>query len=284
MKTETNVHRVVAADGTEIAARVQGEGPPLVLLPAGPGDSEISWQFVVPHLRDRFTCYLLNTRGRGLSADHPDHAPQRLVEDIKAFVESLGQPVGLVEWASFVGAAQGLAAARGTDAVAAVATYEPIVLAQASEDEAAQADALFARVGELAARGRLADAARTFVETWNAHGFYTEEDMANGATYNFWSASQSSIPLFLHELEQAHDVPPPAPEDPSELAKTTVPVLLLKGARTHPLHGKSVQYVAEHVADSRVREIAGASHYGPHNQAAAVAEELASFFSARLAA
>jgi len=35
--------------------------------------------------------------GRGLSANHPDHSPKRLVEDITAFVDSIGEPVGLVE-------------------------------------------------------------------------------------------------------------------------------------------------------------------------------------------
>ncbi len=276
---EQTIHRAVSADGTEVTGRVHGNGPPLVLLPAGPGDSETSWQFVVPHLRERFTCYLMNTRGRGLSASNPDRSPERLVEDIEAFVDSIGQPVGLVEWASFVGAALALPTASRMSSVAAVATYEPIVLESASEDDAARADALFARVGELAGEGRVAEAARTFVETWTEYGFYTDEDSAGGATLKFWSASAKAIPSFLDELHQAHEARGPSPASPSELAKTKVPVLILQGARTHALHRDGVRHVADHVASPVVREIPGAGHYGPHNQAAAVADELVRFFS-----
>lgn len=79
---EDRIQRVVSTDGTEIAARVEGQGPPLILLPAGPGDSETSWRPLLPLLSERFTCYLMDTRGRGASTNHPDHSPERLVEDV----------------------------------------------------------------------------------------------------------------------------------------------------------------------------------------------------------
>jgi pimeloyl-ACP methyl ester carboxylesterase len=277
-----NDHRTVSADGTEIAARVYGSGPPLVLLPAGPGDSETSWQFVLPHLREHFTCYLMNTRGRGLSAPSADHSPARLIEDIDAFVDSIGRPVGLVEWASFIGSALALVVAQQTTSVAAVTTYEPIVLELATEEDSSRADALLARIGELVNDGKAAEAAQTFVKTWNAYGFYTDEDMADDATFNFWSKSAERVPTFLEEMQQAHETQPLSFASPSELAKTKVPVLLLTGARTHALHHDSVRYVADHVSAPTVREIPGAGHFGPHNQAAAVADELVRFFSATL--
>ena len=93
---EERTHRAVSSDGTEIVGRVHGHGPPLVLLPGGPGDSETTWRFLLPLLREHFTCYAMDTRGRGLSVDHPDHSPERLADDIVAFAESIGEPVGLV--------------------------------------------------------------------------------------------------------------------------------------------------------------------------------------------
>ncbi len=54
--TGDRVHQVVSADGTEVAARVRGQGPPVILLPAGPGDSELSWRHVSPFLSQRFAC------------------------------------------------------------------------------------------------------------------------------------------------------------------------------------------------------------------------------------
>jgi pimeloyl-ACP methyl ester carboxylesterase len=74
---EELLHRVVTSDGTEIVARVEGQGPPLVLLPAGPGDSETSWRPLLPWLSERFTCHLLDIRGRGASSLVPGSCPVR---------------------------------------------------------------------------------------------------------------------------------------------------------------------------------------------------------------
>jgi pimeloyl-ACP methyl ester carboxylesterase len=103
--TEERVHRVVSADGTEISGRVQGQGPPLVLVHGGFGDGEVAWEALLPHLTDRFTCYLPSTRGRGLSGDNPDHSPPRLDEDVTA--SSTVSANRSVWWA-------GRAAARGS--------------------------------------------------------------------------------------------------------------------------------------------------------------------------
>jgi pimeloyl-ACP methyl ester carboxylesterase len=75
---DDRIHRAASADGTEIAGRVQGHGPPLVLVHGVMGDGDIAWESLLHHLTDRFTCYLPSTRGRGLSADNPDHSPPRL--------------------------------------------------------------------------------------------------------------------------------------------------------------------------------------------------------------
>jgi pimeloyl-ACP methyl ester carboxylesterase len=275
---ENRIHRAKSRDGTKITGRIEGQGPPLVLLPAGPADSETSWRRVLPFLRERFTCYLLNTRGRGLSADHTDHSPERLVEDIATFVESIGEPVGLVEWGSFVGASQSFAAARSSAAVSAIAAYEPLVLDVAGEQDAERVHGLIERVGDLAEAGRLNEAARTFVETWASYGYYTPEDMAGGATLALWETSAENIPTFLKELQQAEEAEGPGPTEPAELAGTKVPILLLQGSRTHPLHIDFLRHVARHVADADVREIPGAGHYGPYTEPEAVAGELTKFF------
>ena len=84
---ERRIQRAVSADGTEIVGRVIGQGPPLVLVHGAIGDGEFAWTELLPHLTDRFTCYLPSTRGRGLSGDHPDHSLPRLQEDVDAFAD-----------------------------------------------------------------------------------------------------------------------------------------------------------------------------------------------------
>lgn len=63
--TEDRIHRTRSDDGNEIAARVHGDGPPLVFVHGGLGDDQLGWASVVPWLTGQFTCYTMSTRGRG---------------------------------------------------------------------------------------------------------------------------------------------------------------------------------------------------------------------------
>ena len=272
------IHRAVSRDGTEIVGRVRGQGAPLVLVPGGPGDSETTWRSLLPLLREHFTCYAMDTRGRGLSGDHPDHSPERLVEDITTYVESIGEPVGLVsagnvEWP--------LVAAQDDGAVAAVAAWEPIFETVRDDEGTAVLEDVFARVGARAAEGRLDEAARVWVDGLAAPGFYTiPEDTVDGAAPAFWQASAANIPLFVHQVQLEIESDGPDPADPSVLAQVTVPALLLHGSRTHHAHVAFVHHAARHLPDAQVREIAGAGHFGFYTEPQAVAGELLRFFGA----
>jgi pimeloyl-ACP methyl ester carboxylesterase len=272
--TDQRIHRAVSADGTQIAARLHGSGPPLVLLPAGPGDSETSWGKLMPFLSQRFTCYLMNTRGRGLSADYPDHSPQRLVEDVVSFAESIGEPAGLVGWGDALWAR---VAAEGTSAVSAVAAYEPGADEVMSKELGARLAEVLAHVGDLVAEGRLVQAARTFIDGSNI--IYTDEELAGGTPWAFWEAAAPNIPIFLQEEQQAAASGQPGPTDPSVLSRITVPVLLLHGSESRPWFADSIRHIAGHVAEPRIRLIAGAGHFGPHTEPEAVASELIRFFA-----
>jgi pimeloyl-ACP methyl ester carboxylesterase len=270
---EERIHRAVSRDGTQIVGRVHGEGPPLVMLPAGPGDSETTWRHVLPHLSKRFTCYTMDTRGRGLSADHPDHSPERLAQDVIGFAESIGEPVVLVEWGTVVWT---LAAAQKSSAIAAIAAYDPGVDEVITEEIATTFQRVFARASELVAEGRLADAARTFIE--NATVVYGDEELADGAPLDFWLASAHNIAVFLEEQGLAAASERPGPTDPFVLAEIEVPVLLLYGSRSRRWFGDSVRHLAQHVRDSVVREIP-AQHFAPYLEPRTIADELVRFFT-----
>lgn len=276
---EMKIQQAVSKDGTRITGRIYGQGSPLVLIPAGPGDCETTWNKLLPYLAEHHTCYLLNTRGRGLSEDHPDHSPERHVEDIVAFTESIGESVVVGEWGSFVGACWAMIAAKKTAAISAIATYDPLVLNIADEHHKNQIHQVFELLGKNTADNRLEDAAKDFVSDMASFGYYTEEDMAEGATSDFWNASTANIPMFLYELEQAEGSGAINPADPSVLAKTTVPVLLLHGAQSHPMNIEFVNWVAEQIANPHIRAIEGAGHYGPQTAPEGVAKEFVQFFA-----
>src|SRR5512132_4550671 len=153
------VQVAISADGTEIVGRVRGQGPPVVLVHGGWGDGEVAYEALVPHLADRFTCYTPSTRGRGLSGDNSDHSVHRLVQDVIAFIDTIGEPVYLMGWS---GIEPPLGTAAQSSAVSAVALFEGYVPPVAEADDLASLGATIERTGAAAADGRLADAARAF--------------------------------------------------------------------------------------------------------------------------
>lgn len=269
------IHRAVSDDGTEIVGRVHGQGPPLVLVPGALGDGETVWEPLLPLLTDRFTCYAMSTRGRGLSGHSTDLSIERLVQDVTAFAESIDEPVGVMGWSS--GALLSLATAEKTDAVSAVAAYEPPVFEVMSEDVSARMMATIGRVGEAAEEDRLVDAARAWIEF-----VANDDELADAAELDFFEPLAPNVPIQLQEFEQVFESEGTSPTDPSELTKISVPVLLLQGTRSmpDPWMNDSAHHVAEHVADIHVREIADAGHLGPVLEPEAVADELGRFFTA----
>ena len=149
--SDDRIHRAVSADGTKIAGRVEGQGPPLVLVHGRPHDGDVAWCALLPHLTDRFTCYLPSTRGRGLSDDNADHSPPRLQEDFNAFVDSIGEPVCLAGWST--GGSWALGAAAHSGAVAAVAVYEPTVIPVMREDDLASLGGMVEQMAVAAGDG-----------------------------------------------------------------------------------------------------------------------------------
>jgi pimeloyl-ACP methyl ester carboxylesterase len=260
------IHRAVSGDGTEIAGRVHGQGPSLVLVHGGAGDGETAWRPLLPFLAGRFTCYTMSTRGRGLSAGHPDHSLERLVEDVTAFAESIGEPVGIVGHSSSLA----LAAAARTGAIAAVAVYEPAVPALASQD-AADEEAAIERMMGAAGENRLEEAARIFCEE---SGLFNQEEVAALRAAGAYETMAPNVPAWCQEMpEYAGAV------DSSVLERVGVPVLLLQGADTAPWFRDSVRYVAARLRDATVVTIPGAGHMGPRLAPEPVARALVPFFT-----
>ncbi|ARP88225.1 alpha/beta fold hydrolase [Bordetella genomosp. 9] len=84
-------------NGTHIAARVAGEGPPLLLLHGHPQTSAM-WHRVWPALTARFTCVAADLRGYGDSGkpdatpDHAAHSKRAMAADMAAVMTALGHP------------------------------------------------------------------------------------------------------------------------------------------------------------------------------------------------
>lgn len=266
-------HYVTTSDGVTIGGTVHGHGPPLVFLQGVIGDGDLDWQTLLPHLTDRFTCYLPSLRGRGLSDDHPDLSIGRQTEDILAYVDSIEEPTGLVGWSAGANFALSVAGAQ-PDAVAALAPIEPVANSLMGEQEQAAMGGAIARTGELASEGRLTEAMRAFADYP-----FNDEDIAVAEDAGYFEAAGRYVPNLLSIFQQLMEYQGPMPDDPAVLAEISAPVLLPHGSETRPFFATSVRHVADHVPDATVQEISGAGHAAPLTHPEALAEALTSFFS-----
>ncbi|MDP8932176.1 MAG: alpha/beta hydrolase [Actinomycetota bacterium] len=270
--TADRIHRAVSTDGTEIAGRVEGQGPPLVLVHGPVHDGDIAWEALLPHLTDRFTCYLPSLRGRGSSGDNPDHSPPRLQEDVNTFVDSIGEPVCLMGWSD--GGSLALGAAARSDAVAGVAAYEPAVWNLMREDDLVRFGATVEQWSEATADGRLVDAAHIF------HRFVCTDDEFASLGVDYLDRQARLFPLLLQELQQEASDEGSQPTDPEVLAQIDSPVLILLAQQTRlaTWFTDSAQHVAQHVPDAHVCELPDIGHFAPLVAPEPVAKELVSFF------
>jgi pimeloyl-ACP methyl ester carboxylesterase len=263
-------HYVTTTDGVTIGGTVHGQGPALVFIHGVIGDGDLDWQPLIPHLTDRFTCHLPSYRGRGLSRDHPDLSDGRRVDDFLTYVDSISEPAGLVGWSG--GADVALAAGAQSDAVSAVAPVEPALPHLMDEHVQAALGDTVARMGELAAAGRLTDAMRVFA------GFvFHDWEIVAADDAGYLEAAGRYVPNLLGMFQAVDEGP--GPDDPAVLGAISAPVLVLLGSDTKPFFTAAARHAAGHVPNARVHEIPGAGHAGPLTHPKALAEAFAEFFS-----
>ena len=268
----TREHYVTTSDGVMISGTVYGRGPTLVFLQGIVGDCDLDWADVATHLASDFTCHLPSMRGRGRSEDHADLSLARLIDDVVAYLDSLGEPVGLTGWSG--GGAWALAAAARCDLVRAVAPFEPTVLGVMNEQEQKLAADAVAGTAQLAEAGDLTGAMRAF-----AHWPFTDREIAGAEGY-FHRASRYA-PHLVRTLQQvmgSHDIT----ADPAVLEQIRAPVRVLVGAETKRLFKASANYVLERVPQAHLREIPEAAHGGPLTHPRPLATAYAELFSSVL--
>jgi pimeloyl-ACP methyl ester carboxylesterase len=113
---------VRSADGTTIGYRQAGDGPGVVLIHGG-GQASQNFTTLTAALSDRFTVYVPDRRGRGMSGPYrEDHGLRTEVEDLEAL---LAQTHARNVFGLSAGAVIALEAARTLPAITRLALYEP---------------------------------------------------------------------------------------------------------------------------------------------------------------
>lgn len=254
---------VPSADGTRIGYVTMGNGPALVIV-HGSIASAADWFEVAAQLAPRFTCYLMDRRGRGRSEVGVEpYSIEREYEDISAVLAAAGPGASLVGH-SF-GAICALGAALRTP-VRRLALYEPPlpvggpVAGEYFNDyrwavEAKQYDEALA-IGLL----QVVRLPSPVVEAMRA--------------IPTWKAMLKLVPSWVRELAAIDALP----ADADRYAAIQCPVQLLVGTKSaeHPLQDTS-RALARVLPDVRIAPLEDQGHMATRTAPALLARKLVAF-------
>ncbi|AKR57694.1 hypothetical protein XM25_18280 [Devosia sp. H5989] len=265
---------ITSKDGTRIAYQREGSGPALIHVAGA-----IQHRAIDPTLAqlsallaDSFTVILYDRRGRGESADAPQYAVERELEDIAALIDVVSGRAALLGYSS--GAVLAAEAALAGLPVESLMLYEP-PFALPPARQSMPADYLPKLDGYIA-RGDRDGAARHFFIA----GAGVPPDMVEGmAASPFWSVVTAIAPTLAYDtriLERAYADGALA----QRWAGITTPTLVLDGEATPaelPYIRHAVETVAAAIPNARRRTLPGQGH-GP--AAEAIAPALREFLGA----
>lgn len=256
-----------SADGTALAVDTVGEGAPVILI-GGAFNDRGTVAGLAAELAPHYTVATYDRRGRGASTDQgAGYAVAAEVEDLAAVIAHLGGQAGVFGHSSgavlaLEGAMQGLPIDR-------LAVYEPPYTA---DDTLSHPEAeAYERLKALVAFGDGDGAAELFLREFVG---VPEEGLAGmkaGPAWDFLVEKAPSLPYDVL-LSSPWDLLPA-----DRLARLTLPVLAVYGARTAPGLAAATEEVAALVPDAELVEIPDEDH-AVLQRPAALAPVLRRFF------
>jgi len=252
--------RVTSRDGTAIAYRSAGSGPPIVLV-GGSLDDGAENEPLADALAGRFTVVNYTRRGRGASGDTLPYAVAREIEDLAALVDRAGPPVRLHGVST--GGALALEAAAAGLPVVTVSVYE---VPYSVGPHAVQAWREYVdRLDALLAQDRRGDALELFMAVAGA----PPDDILAARESPVWAGLEALAHTLGYDAACLGAGGPPA----DRLAGVTQPVLVATGDDRHGFFAVAADAVAAHLPRAERRAIDGQGHVADARTMAAVLEE-----------
>jgi non-heme chloroperoxidase len=241
------VETITSKDGTPIAYRRSGEGPPLVLVHGTAADHG-RWRPVLPALEERFTVYAIDRRGRGGSGDGDGYDMEREAEDIASVVDSIGDSVNLLGHS--YGALLALEAALLTKKIPRLVLYDPGIEVAGQEIYPHE---VIDRLEALLDKGDRDGIVVTTMREVAGLPPETVEYMRSQPAWQARVAAAHTIPRELRAVKAYRF-------DPERFRDLEVPTLLLSGGDSPAAFGKAAEAVDEALPDSHIVVMPGQGH------------------------
>jgi 3-oxoadipate enol-lactonase len=254
----------IAANGTSIAFKRSGKGPPLLLLHGAEADHSMFDAFV-PLLSDEFTVIAYDQRDSGETKNPATpYGFEELADDAAALITALGYPSAHVFGTSFGGViAQVLAARHGerVDRLVLSSTFRPgAPLPQINPE--------FPRFAEL--RSRLPESIGEFAKFFFTPDYLEQHPEA----LSVFAGNKRSDE---QRARRGAVIPRPISVD---LGKITAPTLVLVGAEDRLIPPAHTLSLAREIANAKTVTITGVGHVGTRQNPAAVAAAVKAFLQA----
>jgi pimeloyl-ACP methyl ester carboxylesterase len=216
---------VISKDGTSIAYDKKGQGPALLLI-----DGALCYRASGPMeplaqlLKDHFTVYTYDRRGRGESGNTLPYDVQREIEDIEALIEVAGGSVYVYGISS--GAALALEAANQLKGIKKLAVYEaPFIV---DDSLPPRPDDLLERMDNLVAANKRGDAVKLFMKTVGAPSII----IAMMRFMPAWSKLKAIAHTLPYDFRILGDTGSGKPLPASRWASVNVPTIVMDGGKS----------------------------------------------------
>jgi pimeloyl-ACP methyl ester carboxylesterase len=239
----------MSADGTPIAYERDGSGPAVILV-----DGAMCYRDIGPMrplaalLKENFTVYAYDRRGRGESGDTMPFAVEREIEDIQALIAEAGGAAYVYAISS--GVALTLAAVAAGAPITKLACYEPPFLSETGGG--AEKKEYTEGLHELLDAGRHGDAVALFM----SYVGMPAEAVNGMRAQPFWPMFEAIAPTLAYDNEALGDGT--VPRDGA--SKITMPTLLLDGGASPANLRGAAKATADAIPGARYATLEGQTH------------------------
>jgi pimeloyl-ACP methyl ester carboxylesterase len=245
---------ITSKDGTTIAFDQSGQGPALILVGGmfeqRALDTETAQLAVLPLMKQHFTVYHYDRRGRGASSDTQPYAVEREIEDIEALIDEAGGSAFLFGMSSGAALAFEAALALGGK-VKKLAMHEPPFN---DDDDARQTWKDFReKLKDALAAGRRGDAVALFMTLLGVPADHIPE-MRQYPMWPMWEAAAPTMAYDAAVLGEEASVPT------ERAAGLAVPALILDSGASYPFMHTTAVALAKAIPNAQHRTLEGQTH------------------------
>ena len=240
------MEQVTSSDGARIAYERTGTGPPLILV-HGTASDHLRWEPLVEHLRDEFTVYAVDRRGRGSSSDGDSYSVDLEYDDIAAVANSINRPVNV--YGHSYGVHCALGAAPAIENLNRLALYE----GPFANGQEIIPSPFIERLEGIIADGKPEEALTTFMREFLK---MPEEDLDAVRSLPTWQARVDAVPTVPREMRAANGLD----FDAASISRISVPTLLLLGSESLEVFSRSTEQLHKAMPDSRIHVLEGQMH------------------------